>query len=254
MTYSRSANYYGVYGVHDNSGNYGYLGSSGYGVYGYSGSGYAGYFQGNVYVSGNIGIGTTNPERKLHIAGSGPRILIEGDASNPEVNFKLTGDPASDIWAIYKHSVTEDLRFYQAGDKVVIQYNTGNVGIGTTNPTGKLDVNGSIYQRGGVLHADYVFEPDYKLETIEEHSDFMWQKKHLPAMPKMQKDENGREIVEIGARSKGVVEELEKAHIYIEQLNKENKELRANLATLKARLDAMDSQMTKLSLNHEGGI
>jgi hypothetical protein len=129
-----------------------------------------------------------------------------------------------------------------------------SVGIGTTNPAGTLDVSGSIYQRGSLLHADYVFEPDYKLESIDEHSEFMWQEKHLPAMPKMQKDENGREIVEIGARSKGIVEELEKAHIYIEQLNKENKELQAKLTMLDARLDAMETMVAKSSLRMEGGI
>ena len=133
-------------------------------------------------------------------------------------------------------------------------YFAGNVGIGTTNPAGKLDVNGSIYQRGAILHADYVFEPGYKLESIDEHSEFMWQEKHLPAMPKIQKDENGQEMVEIGARSKGIVEELEKAHIYIEQLNKENKELRAKLTTLDTRLDTIESLVTKLSLKQEGDI
>jgi photosystem II stability/assembly factor-like uncharacterized protein len=137
--------------------------------------------------------------------------------------------------------------------QIYISY-TG-VGIGTTNPAGNLDVNGSIYQRGAVLHADYVFEPGYKLESIDEHSEFMWQEKHLPAMQKMQKDENGQEIVEIGARSKGIVEELEKAHIYIEQLNKEIVALKSEKDSLskdnediKARLSAMESQMAKLSL------
>ena len=32
--------------------------------------------------------------------------------------------------------------------------------------------------------------------------------------------ENGDEIVEVGAHRKGIVEELEKAHIYISQLEK----------------------------------
>jgi len=123
---------------------------------------------------------------------------------------------------------------------------TGNVTIGT-----RLDVNGPIYQRGAVLHADYVFEAGYKLESIDEHSEFMWQEKHLPAMPKIQKDENGREIVEIGARSKGIVEELEKAHIYIEQLHKENKELRDRLERLDARLDAMRPPVAESSPQQE---
>jgi hypothetical protein len=100
--------------------------------------------------SGKVGLGTTSPEQILHIKGSGPRILIEGNASNPEVNFKLNGDPPADIWALYKHSVTEDLRFYQAGDRVVIKYGTGNVGIGTTSPLSKLSVGGDGYNNVGI--------------------------------------------------------------------------------------------------------
>jgi hypothetical protein len=109
---------------------------------------------------------------------------------------------------------------------------SGYVGIGTTDPQGKLDVNGAIYQRGGVLHADYVFNPAYKMESIEEHANFMWNNKHLKALPGVQKDENGAEIIEIGADRRGIVEELEKAHIYIEQLNKRLQALEAKLQSL----------------------
>ena len=93
------------------------------------------------------------------------------------------------------------------------------MGIGTINPQGTLDVNGSIYQRGSVLHADYVFDIEYKLESIEEHSKYMWENKHLRAVPKATKDKDGNDVVEWGARSRGVLEELEKAHVYIAQLN-----------------------------------
>jgi len=116
-------------------------------------------------------------------------------------------------------------------------FSTGRVGINNTGPQGALDVNGSIYQRGILLHGDYVFEPGYELESIEEHSEFMWQHKHLAAIPKAKVDENGVEIVEVGAHRRGIVEELEKAHIYIEQLNNRIKTLEEKLAKFEAVLN-----------------
>jgi hypothetical protein len=113
----------------------------------------------------------------------------------------------------------------------------GNVGIGTASPGGKLDVDGSIYQRGGVLHADYVFEPDYELESIEEHADYMWQNKHLNSVPEAKIDENGQQILEIGAHRRGILEELEKAHIYIAQL--------------KEILDKQEKRIASLEDNHK---
>ncbi len=90
-----------------------------------------------------------------------------------------------------------------------------------------------------MLHADYVFGPGYELESIDKHSEFMWQNKHLPAIPKAMTDENGREIVEVGAHRRGIVEELEKAHIYIDQLHKQNMELETRIAKLEATVAQM---------------
>jgi hypothetical protein len=59
------------------------------------------------------------------------------------VNFKHTGDASSDVWAIYKEGTSEDLRFYQGGDKIWIKGGTGNVGIGGSPGANKLYVNGS---------------------------------------------------------------------------------------------------------------
>jgi hypothetical protein len=113
---------------------------------------------------------------------------------------------------------------------------SGGVGINTNSPQGALDVNGAIYQRGTSLHADYVFDPDYRLESIEEHSRLMWSKKHLPALGPGRQNEQGQDVVEYGARMRGLLEELEKAHVYIEQLNRRLLKQEEAIARLTAAL------------------
>ncbi|MFC1799619.1 tail fiber domain-containing protein [Candidatus Eisenbacteria bacterium] len=91
---------------------------------------------------GRVGIGTEDPDRDLHIVGNNPRILLEAGDVSPEINFKHFMDASSDVWAIYKDGPTEDLRFYQGGDKIWIRGGTGNVGIGVDPGANKLYVNG----------------------------------------------------------------------------------------------------------------
>ena len=95
--------------------------------------------------AGNIGIGTMIPEFKVHVVGTNPRILVEADYSNPEINFR-SASTATD-WAIYMDDTSGDLRLYAADDKVTFQ-RSGNVGIGTTSPMFPLEVNGAVMLDG----------------------------------------------------------------------------------------------------------
>ena len=51
-------------------------------------------------------------------------------------------------------------------------------------------------------------------------------------------DENGMEIVEVGAHRRGIVEELEKAHIYIERLHQRLNALEKKLASLEVGVNS----------------
>jgi hypothetical protein len=167
--------------------------------------------------SGRVGIGTSAPQDVLHVMGH----LIHEDAI-PEIYFADTDDAD---WSLI--SGDGHLRFQSGGVTHVTFRQTGEVGIGTDTPLGMLDVNGPIYQRGGLLHPDYVFDPASPPESIEEHAAYMWRERHLPAIGPAQTDAQGREMVEIGAHRRGMLEELEKAHIYIEQLHRRLKALEA---------------------------
>ncbi|MFC1785977.1 hypothetical protein ACFLZA_01265 [Candidatus Neomarinimicrobiota bacterium] len=220
-----------------------------YGVFGKTESplGWAGYFEGRGYFRDNVGVGTNQPLVKLQIRGSygqgspaytaGTLLAVQ---QNDEYNWAHMaiiagtrgvagisfGDFEDDDSGYIRYSNESASMSIATGgsDRVRITHN-GRVGIGTIVPQGSLDVNGPIYQRGGALHADYVFDDDYILESINEHSEYMWSNKHLPAIPKAQVDDDGNEIVEVGSHRKGIVEELEKAHIYIAQLEERLQEV-----------------------------
>ena len=79
-----------------------------------------------------------------------------------------------------------------------------------------VEIDGRLFVKGSQLTPDYVFEPGYPLESIEEHAELMWESKHLPALPGAAANEGGVDIV---GHQYGTLEELEIAHIYISQLN-----------------------------------
>ena len=95
----------------------------------------------------------------------------------------------------------------------------------------ELDVKGNITATGTIT-PDYVFESGYALKTIEEHAAFMWEEKHLPAVRQAKTNDYGKGVVNLGERSQNLLEELEVAHIYIEQLSNKIKKIESRLASL----------------------
>ncbi len=208
-------------------------------------NGYAGYFEGGRnYFGGNLGIGTTSPNFQLSLGDTLSHTKIALYETSPTNHYGM--GVVGGQFSFHLGGSGARYAFYDSADltnEVFTIQGTGNVGIGTSLPLGKLDVNGSIYQRGGSLHADYVFGSEYELESIEDHSTFMWSEGHLPAVPQARKDEKGREIVEVSSHRRGILEELEKAHIYIERLNAEKDCLAEEVAEKDKRLSVVESKL-----------
>ena len=172
--------YRGVYGEVSPTGSYGYYGVYGkvsggsginYAVYGYASGGttnWGGYFVGDGYFSGKLGIGTTTPTANLHIvssdAGNLPCLRLEnisGSTANlfgPNITLK-NGVPGKHGYVIEQYQSADSYFAINNTDSPWDSYFTisqnGRVGIGSTTPKGKL------YIEGGSDTAIYATDSSY---------------------------------------------------------------------------------------------
>jgi len=121
--------------------------------------------------AGNVGIGTNAPVHKLDVAGrvnssGGYRVddvdIIGHDGDNVYMNVRVLRNLSTDyddgMFINYNSSggTAADLRFYANGntERMRIDAGTGNVGIGTLNPSEKLEVSGSVKATSFVYPSD----------------------------------------------------------------------------------------------------
>ncbi len=98
----------------------------------------------------------------------------------------------------------------------------GRVGIGVFPSTYQLEVNGAIRATEVIVEtgwADYVFDENYKLRSIEEMESFIKENKHLPNIPAASEIET--KGLKVGEVNKAMMEKIEELALYIIQLKKE---------------------------------
>jgi trimeric autotransporter adhesin len=231
-----------------------------------------------------VGIGTTNPDRQLVVEGEqalirfrryyataihSPALLMEharGTRAAPEdimpgdylgkVQFRGRVDgnyPEYGLFAFVAGDKSQNGRFSfidkEYNEKVSIM-TTGNMGIGTTNPTERLHVVGNFKVTGNIFYGaleevpDYVFEPGYNLMPIKELENFLATEKHLPNIPSAA--EIKQKNLNLGRFQMKLLEKIEELTLYVVNQEKVINQKDAELSVLKSQNCNLDRRLSAL--------
>lgn len=198
--------------------------------------------------TGEIGLGTTSPNAKLHIA-SGDINVANGDISvtasaSTGGNLNVTGNGTSGgTLTVSNDGVTQmvlsdtsdpgpDMKMVLGGGTFRLSFAGTGAAELLVDQAGNITIPGHLITTGGggactvADPCDAVFDPEaYQVPSIEDHAAEMWANKHLPAV-----GPTGPNIaVNVSEKMLRMLNELETAHIYIEQLNSRISELETRL-------------------------
>ncbi|WP_299212727.1 hypothetical protein [uncultured Aquimarina sp.] len=205
--------------------------------------------------TGRVGINTASPTIELDVRGkahfrSGALDIAFSTPSgrNGIIFDSDNGDNYSRLDIFNVPNATESSRYfslkYNSDSHGITIRKGGSVGIGTNAPGSyKLAVNGKVRAKEVVVEtgwADFVFEEDYNLPTLEEVENHIKENGHLKDIPSAkQVAKNG---VSLGQMDSKLLQKIEELTLYLLEEHKKRKQLEDIIKTLESRLNALETK------------
>ncbi|SCY14929.1 hypothetical protein SAMN02927916_1276 [Flavobacterium anhuiense] len=187
--------------------------------------------------NGRIGIGTSNPAGALHVVDAEGGFFFDG--LNTEYNrIKSTAvapvTPKPLLISAQLSGTTPD-----------IYINTsGNVGVGTMNPTSKFTVAGNINSREVKVTvdagADFVFENNYSLPSLDAVAKYIKEYKHLPEIASA--EEMKKEGINLSEMNIKLLQKIEELTLYIIDQDKKTEQLKNIISEQDKRLEKLENK------------
>ncbi len=189
--------------------------------------------------TGDIGMGTTSPSSNLHVftnsSGAADMLKLQNQGGGSFITME-NGFTGKSWFMTHENS---------AGTSFNITHSdTGGRAMQLTTG-GNMIINGTLTTMGTTCSTmaqpagcDLVFSDDYQLPTIEDHAAEMYKNSYLPNVGPTKENEP----FNLTEKTGGMLNELEKAHIYIAQLNESLKNKSDELELIKERLTKLENK------------
>ncbi|MBI9056023.1 MAG: hypothetical protein JEY96_19535 [Bacteroidales bacterium] len=202
------------------------------------------------YSNGNVGIGTSSPNKILDVVKNGGTLRLKNSNSNLIApTFQIANAAGNQyLWMNYNNgdgNAHIGINTVNSGNVEILSLlHNGSAGIGTTETgTHKLAVEGTIGAREIIVEAgvwsDYVFNKDYELKNLEEVENFIEENNHLPDIPSEKEVlENG---IELGKMDAKLLQKVEELTLYMIEMNKRMNSLEIENSELKKKIELLET-------------
>ena len=206
--------------------------------------------------NGNVGVGTTSPNEPFTVIrdgvdelGSSPRMIANFRNGAGTKGLYIGYDNNEQLATLFPQGGSGGISIWSHdgsawGERWRVHTN-GNVGIGASSPSQKLEVAGSVRATSFIAnantYADFVFKPNYKLASLSEVEASIKTHGHLPDIPsEAEAKARGIDLAQMQVK---LLQKVEEMTLYLlshektlQGLQQELQQLREKNETLERRL------------------